>query len=303
MVTGNRYRSQGKEQKSGEGLGSKWELAQVFRLGCRKPVFGTSRVVAFAGRFQLAARGVEDAKTAHPYFLQSVLQRGGQHPQPVLHAAAEIDGGGFGEVLGGAGDFSDVEAEIDALRQHLVVEDKIVGVFQQRQLLQNPAAEGAIAGVVFGKLGAQKPVLHQGQAAVGNVLVNGHAAAQRAAAQNAGAQHHVIDSVGHHTGHGGYQQRRVLVIGVHHDDHIGARVQSFAVAGLLVAPVSVIAVVDVGVETQAVRDLQRLVSAVVIHQNADVHQVGQFTDGLLQGLLRVVRGQHHTDALAVDHRI
>ena len=52
-----------------------------------------------------------------------------------------------------------LKSEHDRLRDHLVVEDKIVGVFQQRQGLQQFAREGAESGVVLRELHAQPQVL------------------------------------------------------------------------------------------------------------------------------------------------
>ena len=88
------------------------------------------------------------------------------------------------------------------MRQHLVVENKIIGIFQQRQLGEYLAAEGAVAGVIFGKLGPEKQILERGQQAVGNVLVKRHTATQRVSADNAGAQHDIVNVIRHHAGHG-----------------------------------------------------------------------------------------------------
>jgi hypothetical protein len=37
------------------------------------------------------------------------------------------------EIFRGTGNFADAEAEINALRQHLIIENEVVGIFQQRQ--------------------------------------------------------------------------------------------------------------------------------------------------------------------------
>src|SRR5512146_3589595 len=132
MVSGNRGRAQGEQQKSGKRFKAERGFAQEFRLGRRKAVAGAVGIVIVAAGFQLPARRVKDTKAAQASFLQAELQRGGQHSQPVLHAAAEVDGRGFGKVLGGTRNFADVETEIHALGQHLVVENKVIGIFQQR---------------------------------------------------------------------------------------------------------------------------------------------------------------------------
>ena len=182
--------------------------------------------------------------------LQGKLQRRCQHSQTILHAAAEVDGRRFFEIFGRARNFADAEAEVHALRQHLVVEDEVVGVFEQRQIQSGLAAEGAIAGVILRELDPQKQILKRGQKAVGDVFVERHAAAQRLPADDARSQHHVVNPIGHHAGHGRHQQRRVLIVGMHHDDHVRARGQRLAIAGLLVASVAVVLVMHKELQPQ-----------------------------------------------------
>src|SRR6266702_2695629 len=118
-----------------------------FRAGC---------VVGFAARFEFAAFVAEARHMNQADPLQRKLQGRRQHAKTVLHTAAKVDGRGFFEILRGAGNFSNAEAEVHALSQHLIVEDEVVGVFEQRQVSQYLAAEGAVSGVVFGKLHAEK---------------------------------------------------------------------------------------------------------------------------------------------------
>ena len=114
-------------------------------------------------------------------------------------------------------------------------------------------------------------------------------------------KHDVIYIVGDHAGHRRDQQRRVLVIGMKHDDDVGAGGQSLAIAGLLVASVAVVAVVLEDIQAQLPGEIDGVVGTVVVHQNADVDQVGQFSHRDLQSFLRVVSGHDDRDALAVDH--
>jgi hypothetical protein len=83
-------------------------------------------------------------------------ERGGEHSETVLHAALEVDGGGFFKYFVGQEISPMLKAEHDGLGDHLVVEDEIVGVFEQRKGLQQFAREGAEAGVVLGELDAEK---------------------------------------------------------------------------------------------------------------------------------------------------
>ena len=73
-----------------------------------------------------------------PHLLQRKLQRRTQHAEAVLHAAAEIDGRRLFEILGRARNLADAKSEVHALRQHLVVEDEVGRIFQQRQRRSTP---------------------------------------------------------------------------------------------------------------------------------------------------------------------
>ena len=96
------------------------------------------------------------------------------------------------------------------------------------------------AGVIFRQFDSEKKILECGQKAVGDVFVQRHPASQRSAAKNARGKHHVVDTAGDHACHRRNQGWCVLVVRVNHDDDIGARSKGFAIAGLLVAAVSVI---------------------------------------------------------------
>src|SRR5215469_311314 len=87
-------------------------------------------VVDFMSGFQLAALRAESGKMNQAGLLQCKLHGRTQHAESVFHAAAEIDRRSLSEIFCRAGDFSDAETEVDALRQHLIVEHEIVRVFQ-----------------------------------------------------------------------------------------------------------------------------------------------------------------------------
>ena len=86
-----------------------------------------------------------------------------------------------------------------------------------------------------------------------------------------------------------------------HDDDIGTRGQGFAVAGLLVTAVAVVAVVLENVQAQLVRKVNGTVRAVVIDQYADVHHFRQFCHRCCERLLRVVGRHHDRDVFAINH--
>ena len=86
-----------------------------------------------------------------------------------------------------------------------------------------------------------------------------------------------------------------------HDDDVGAGGQCLAIAGLLVAAVAIVAVVLEDEETKTAGEFDGVVGAAIIHKNADVDQVGHFSDRGLESFLRIVGGHDDRDALAVNH--
>jgi hypothetical protein len=54
-------------------------------------------------------------------------------------------------------------------------------------------------------------------------------------------------------------------------------------------------------QAHATGQVDGAVRAVIVHQNADVHQIRQFSYRDLEGLLRVVGRHYYRDALAIDH--
>src|SRR5580658_684640 len=101
---------------------------------------------------QLPTRWTEQAVSGDSYLLKFALQHGGEDSEAILHAATEIDGRCFLEVLGGAGDFADAIAEVNGLRQNLIVEDEVIRVLQQRKIQEDLPAESPEAGVILGQL-------------------------------------------------------------------------------------------------------------------------------------------------------
>jgi len=86
-----------------------------------------------------------------------------------------------------------------------------------------------------------------------------------------------------------------------HDDHVSAFGQSFAVAGLLIAAVTVVAIVLEDLQAEAACEIDGAVGAVVIDKNADIHEIRQSACRDLESFLRVIGGHDDRDAFAVDH--
>src|SRR5258708_1430663 len=93
--------------------------------------FSTARIVAGIAGVQLAAFVAETRKVEQAHPLEGELKRGSEHAEAILHATPEVNGRSLLEVLCWTRDFSDAKAEVYALGEHLIVKDKVVGVFEQ----------------------------------------------------------------------------------------------------------------------------------------------------------------------------
>src|SRR5579885_836766 len=89
---------------------------------------------------QLQWGEVEDGLAVEAEARGQAIGGGFEDAESIDSAAAEVDGGSLGKVAGGAGKFANAGAEIDALRQDLVVEDEVIGVGFERQGQEQGAA-------------------------------------------------------------------------------------------------------------------------------------------------------------------
>ncbi len=56
-------------------------------------------------------------------------------------------------------------------------------------------------------------------------------------------------------------------------------------------------------QSELVRDFDGAIGTMIVDENADIDQVGQFPYRRFQRLLRVVSGEHDGNAFAVDHAV
>src|SRR6267143_2000315 len=92
----------------------------------------------------------------------AILQRRSNAAKAVTDAPAEIYRGCFSHILCRTGNFADVAAQPEHLRQDLIVENEVVRVLFERQTLEEGAGKSAVAGVVFREFRAEQNVLKQG---------------------------------------------------------------------------------------------------------------------------------------------
>ena len=180
------------------------------------------------------------------------------------------------------------------LGDQLLVEHEVVAVEVVRDGLEQVPAVGAQARVVFGQVEPEGQVLEAGQEPVADVLPARHPAGQRVA-QEPAAEHQVARAGGDRGDEGGDPRRVVLVVGVEHDDDLGAGRQGRVVARLLVAAVAAVLAVDDDVEPELPGDVDGLVARHVVDQDDLVDEVVR--DVRIRALERPRRvvGGHHDD--------
>ena len=78
----------------------------------------------------LSSARVKAWKMDKTHLVRCETDRRAQDAKAVLHAAFEVDGGCFFKIFRRAGDFSNVKTKHHGLRDHLIVENEVVGVFE-----------------------------------------------------------------------------------------------------------------------------------------------------------------------------
>src|SRR5580698_5920541 len=135
-----------------------------------------------------------------------------QYAQAVYDASTEVDARYFLEIAGRAGDLRDLVAQVDDLRKHLVVKDKILAVDLVVDASQDLAGESPVTGMVFGQFLPEHNILEKGEGAVEDIFVQGHAAVKRSFAQGTGTEHALVYVVGDKPGHRRDEFRGILII-------------------------------------------------------------------------------------------
>jgi len=132
------------------------------------------------------------------------------------------------------------------LHEHLVVEDEAIVVLLERQRLQESARERAEARMVLGELLPDEQILDEGQNSVRDILVERHAALERAPPQDSRAQRDVVEPARDAGAERRNEARRVLVIRVDHHHDVRTTRERLGVASLLVAAVTTVGLVNDG---------------------------------------------------------
>src|SRR5699024_9507667 len=125
------------------------------------------------------------SRSIQPAAGEQMLQGNPEHAQAVGYRAPEVDRRGVAEIVRRAADLAYAMPARQDLSQHLVVENEVVRVAVEIELLEDVRRKSAVTGVILRQLGTRAQVLEGGKKPVGNVLVDRHAAAEGAAAENA----------------------------------------------------------------------------------------------------------------------
>src|ERR1700722_2457077 len=134
------------------------------------------------GQQSLSGRICQESRVAYPPALQSHVHGCAEDTESVGYAAPEVDRRSLFEILSRTGDLADTEVQVKRLRHHLIIKDKVVRTTQQRQALKQSAAPGPVAGVILRHFFLDEHVFDKSKTAIGDVLVERHAAFERAAA-------------------------------------------------------------------------------------------------------------------------
>ncbi len=124
----------------------------------------------------LPALRIEPREMQEAQFLHGKRDGSAENSNAILDASLKVDRRGLFKILCRAGNLADSKTEHDRLGNHLIVENEVVRILEERQRLKQFARECAEARVVFRKLDSEKDILERGEKAVGDVFIEGHSA-------------------------------------------------------------------------------------------------------------------------------
>ena len=159
------------------------------------------------------------------------------------------------------------------LDDELIVEDEVVRIVLKRDRLEEVARIGTKTGVVLRQLGVAHDVLNGGQSPVGDVFVERHAAMAGVAPEDARTQHHVVVAARYHARHRGHEPRRILVVWMDHDHHVGTGCKGFAIARLLIAAVTTVLGVHEGVQPELASESGGVVGRAIVGENYRIDHI------------------------------
>ena len=181
---------------------------------------------------------VEKPEMAKAEALEEEARQNPDRLESVNRAHFEIDTRCFGKISGLNRYFDYFEAQVSRLRNHLGVKYEIIRVQQERNGSQQLPAVGPKAAVAVSQIRTEDHVFGNRECAIGQVFPEWHAALKRPPVEDPATHHHVGPAGENRLDKLGNELRIVLVVGVKHDDHLGALLEGFDVAGFLVPAVA-----------------------------------------------------------------
>lgn len=219
------------------------------------------------------------------------------HEQPhglkgIERAARDADAGGFVEVPDGNGNIPHSVTEVDTLDEELRVEEEVVGVSIEGNAFEDLSLIGSETGVKVGDVLAEDDVFDDRQSAIGEVFDEGHSAVEGFSSSTySRAENDIADVELDEADGQGDDTAVVLVVGVDHDDVIGAAVEGGPVTGFLIAAVApIFGVLDDG-QTDGLGEFDGFVFADIIDEDDLIDGLlGKIAKGSFEGSLGVVCG-------------
>ena len=96
----------------------------------------------------------------------------------------------------------------------------------------------------------QDQVLKKGECSIGDEFVSGHPLCDGVLGKDPRPEDEVVLAVGDHRGERRHEEGGILIIRVQHHDDVGPELECRCVAALLVRPVTPVAVVADGLQTE-----------------------------------------------------
>src|SRR5262249_27193424 len=147
----------------------------------------------------------------------------------------EVDRRGLGEVSRRDGNVAEPEAMVDRLGQELRVKHEIIGIFPVRNGLKHLPPVDTKPRMKIAQILAEHGVFDYCQHAVGDVLVDWHAAVERLAPRaDPRGDDDIADVRLDEANSKWYDTRIVLVVRMNHHNHIGAAVERRVITSFLV---------------------------------------------------------------------
>ena len=237
-----------------------------------------------------------------------LLQEEGNHNPDCLDSVSGADAKVYARSLREIArlnrNLGDIETESERLGNHLRIEDKVVGIQQERHSCEQPAAKGTEAAVAVCQMRSIYKIFRDRQHSVGNEFPDRHSTLKGHAVHNARTDDHVGFSIDYRTHKFRNEPRIVLMVRMQHNDDIRPKLECFQITGLLVAAVAAILDVDHYRQAQGPRYINSLILTDIVDED-DIRDeiLRNVRIGLFQRFGGVVGRQDNDDSRTFVHGV